>query len=424
MGDLREDVNVIGDGVLVHIRDCSNADGNFPVVSGKVAVVDDSVIGMVESELHMHCLELNGALAVVRVTLGNVAAPGMTFYWNQYGLRGSLNIPVVQSLKQDMKDVVHALKAHERVTIQVTPDSNPWTHTYRSAMFIILFRTLLPGLNMIGIWICVEAIVIHYHRLFVDHGHITSQGVRQSAMLMLAGSVIQLESCTVRAVYFLIGPIFSSPHIFYPSHFLLIVTTMGTDMLTTMIAVSLFLRWGAFGTSKTWFKRHLEKILVCVGLLNVISAHVLGWAQAYVSNSVVTAIFVSSVIVALSLIVCGVAFVVSGWRFVKLMQASIQLHNNQQNVKRMRKAVLWIVCSGFFLLVQLIGTVLAAATSLFYDLHGHFATFFLIFLGLTCSGVAQAFAFRPFGTRTKLPTRISSKLSRRINKLKSEPQED
>ena len=83
---------------------------------------------------------------------------------------------------------------------------------------------------------------------------------------MAIGSVIEFIGCTIRAVYYAAGPIFSTSHIYYSDHTFLIYIPFALNMMTTLVAVSLFLRWGAFGTKDTFFKRHLEAVLVVIAL--------------------------------------------------------------------------------------------------------------------------------------------------------------
>ena len=84
---------------------------------------------------------------------------------------------------------------------------------------------------------------------------------------MVIGSVIEFIGCTIWSVHYAAGPIFSTSDIYYSDHAFLIYIPFALNVMTKLVEVSLFHRWGAFGTKDTFFKRHLEAVLVAIALV-------------------------------------------------------------------------------------------------------------------------------------------------------------
>eukprot|EP00300_Choanocystis_sp_HF-7_P019837 c20444_g1_i4.p1 GENE.c20444_g1_i4~~c20444_g1_i4.p1 ORF type:complete len:335 (+),score=67.46 c20444_g1_i4:253-1257(+) len=304
---------------------------------------------------------------------------------------------------------------------------------YDTAAFLIFMRIGIPILNFVGAGVSAQATLIHVQRLLFKRSEFGSQRTKRTAWVMLLGSVIELCSCMIRAVYFAMGPILSTTRIYFQAHMVLVFVPMGTDLVATWIAVVLFLRWGAFGQVQGFLKQNLQLIVSIVALINFVTTLVLGVAQAYHLADLKIVITGASLITCLSLVVTSAVFLYTGRRFIHQLHQVVRTTTGRDTYRArcMKKAVMWIYRSGAFLVVQIIGTGLASSGAIFYRPQGNMLTFALMYYGMSCAGVSHALAFRPLGdqttsktelvaSRAKVVIKFPRSLPRTIAKLRAE----
>eukprot|EP00300_Choanocystis_sp_HF-7_P028672 c34510_g1_i1.p1 GENE.c34510_g1_i1~~c34510_g1_i1.p1 ORF type:complete len:258 (+),score=41.39 c34510_g1_i1:95-775(+) len=165
------------------------------------------------------------------------------------------------------------------------------------------------------------------------------------------------------------------------------------NMVATLSSVSLFLRWGAFGTVNSFFKRYFDDLMLVIGVAFFALTITFAGLQAHhISDSLFLGL-VTVLCGVCCLVVCSVAFLISGFRFVKHLRESASIDDNR--LRSIGKAVRWITISGVCLFVQIAGFIMLSQASLYYAPMGQFASFALIFYGMSLSAVSQALAFRP-----------------------------
>eukprot|EP00300_Choanocystis_sp_HF-7_P015848 c19202_g1_i1.p2 GENE.c19202_g1_i1~~c19202_g1_i1.p2 ORF type:complete len:159 (+),score=16.70 c19202_g1_i1:141-617(+) len=91
-------------------------------------------------------------------------------------------------------------------------------------------------------------------------------------------------------------------------------------------------------------------------------------------------------------------FLRSGLAYIRVLHKSLRLQSDQarEPVRRLRKAVLWIMLSSVFQLLQLIGICLTFIPSVLYSPRGYLIVFAILFYGMSFTGLSHVLAFRPF----------------------------
>eukprot|EP00300_Choanocystis_sp_HF-7_P012150 c1776_g1_i2.p1 GENE.c1776_g1_i2~~c1776_g1_i2.p1 ORF type:complete len:419 (+),score=73.21 c1776_g1_i2:61-1317(+) len=309
-------------------------------VAGRVVILtnpgDTPTIS--KEEANSFCLESAGALVVVRLSK-TIYKPGLLYHWTDNRLKHTMSIPLVQAAFRDAVDLVDALDSNTTVIVTVEPDRNPWRDEFFDTTAFLVVRIVLILINTIGVLISLEAAV---------------------------------------------------------SHMFMIYTPLSLATLPTLLSVSMFLRWGAFGERDTFIKRNLEKFLAFLGGVNIVLTLVFATLLgALVTDSM---LWIAMTVEVITVIGCVIAFFSSGRRFIKRLKTSTEMSSKDPKVskttKSLHKAVRWILISGVCLCAQVIGTALAI-TDLVYLPVGHFAVVVTISGAMSLTGVSHALAFRP-----------------------------
>eukprot|EP00300_Choanocystis_sp_HF-7_P012149 c1776_g1_i1.p1 GENE.c1776_g1_i1~~c1776_g1_i1.p1 ORF type:complete len:477 (+),score=78.03 c1776_g1_i1:61-1491(+) len=367
-------------------------------VAGRVVILtnpgDTPTIS--KEEANSFCLESAGALVVVRLSK-TIYKPGLLYHWTDNRLKHTMSIPLVQAAFRDAVDLVDALDSNTTVIVTVEPDRNPWRDEFFDTTAFLVVRIVLILINTIGVLISLEAAVSHMHRLFIESDpDFLLHDVRPLVSIMAGASVLEVIGCTLRAVYYGMGPFFSSSRLSYMGHMFMIYTPLSLATLPTLLSVSMFLRWGAFGERDTFIKRNLEKFLAFLGGVNIVLTLVFATLLgALVTDSM---LWIAMTVEVITVIGCVIAFFSSGRRFIKRLKTSTEMSSKDPKVskttKSLHKAVRWILISGVCLCAQVIGTALAI-TDLVYLPVGHFAVVVTISGAMSLTGVSHALAFRP-----------------------------
>eukprot|EP00300_Choanocystis_sp_HF-7_P011674 c17567_g1_i4.p1 GENE.c17567_g1_i4~~c17567_g1_i4.p1 ORF type:complete len:488 (-),score=93.74 c17567_g1_i4:59-1522(-) len=418
IGDQDPNLTLTGSGTLVMFGDCHKSTFDPSHVLNKIALVYNigrtKPIGGEDAEAK--CLELAGALAVVR--LGQtVQEPGLTYYWNERDLHSTTTIPVL-AVAQKVVEIREAAKAGLNISLTLTADENLFrTQCFDTTEFLIIMRIILPIINVVGVIIAFEATISHFHRLWFEPAKLKTRAITATVRIMAMGSFLEFTGCTVRAVYYAMGPIMSTSDVYFTDNMYLIYIPIALNMLTTLMAASLFLRWGAFGVVDSFFKRHLDTILILAGTGFFILALILAIFQAHYVSDTFGLILVTVICGVICLAICSVAFIFSGIRFVRHLHESASFASETSSRSNsIRKAVRWISVSGVCLLIQIAGFILPSQQTWFYMPRGQFVAFGLVFYGMSLAAVSQALAFRPYaeshrGVAAKLAEMTRASLS-------------
>ena len=222
-----------------------------------------------------------------------------------------VTIPVVQVERKLLQTLFDSRDLVQNVTVPITADENPWIggslfpnicHFFKNSScpsvrcfdtiaFLLIMQVGLAMINSFGVIIALDATVSHLFRLFFEKNFAACSKIRNTILIMAAGSFMEFSSCLIRLVYCSIGPVYATTTISFPSHIFLIYSNLLIDTLTTLVAVSLFLRWGAFGKGSTWFKRHLEHFLAALGILIIVLVFWSGYIEVCVLNLIRSIIF-------------------------------------------------------------------------------------------------------------------------------------
>ena len=158
------------------------------------------------------------------------------------------------------------------------PRATGTAELYDSTTYFVIMRVFLAAINFVASIVSLEAFLAHLHRLCTPPA-IRSQTIRKTIHIMLAGSALELVSCSVRAVHCAVGPPFSTTRLYFEAHILMFYVSVGIEHVTTLIAVLLFKRWGAFGSERHFLNRHLSSIIFLLAALLFSLNVALGIAQ-------------------------------------------------------------------------------------------------------------------------------------------------
>eukprot|EP00300_Choanocystis_sp_HF-7_P041262 c7956_g1_i1.p1 GENE.c7956_g1_i1~~c7956_g1_i1.p1 ORF type:complete len:467 (+),score=87.69 c7956_g1_i1:17-1417(+) len=414
IGDQSLALNVSGFAVYADMRQCRNGLLVVADVSGRVVLLDNTgeSVSSSSEEREVLCLQALGVLAVVRMS-PELKVPGNAVYWNDPALTHKVTIPLVNVLRDEMRAVTDAVQRNESVAITVLADRNPWkTELYDTVVYLIVMRIALVVLNGLGAVVSLEALIGHISRNknTIKSGRSVSTLVRT----MLVASATELLACTLRAVFCAMGPMFSTTILPYSGNLMLFYLCIALDVSTTLLSVSLFLRWGAFGTQTTWYTKHLNHFLLGFGILFIGASMTFATLQAFYITDQFRMVQFATLVAVICFTICSGVFITSGLRFVsQLKLASELVVNGGRRAHALRKAVRWIVVSGCCLVLQIVGSGLAVSPDMLYRPKGHFVVFALIFYGMSLAGVSQAMAFRPVeGNRLSVVVRVIEMVAR------------
>eukprot|EP00300_Choanocystis_sp_HF-7_P001155 c10938_g1_i2.p1 GENE.c10938_g1_i2~~c10938_g1_i2.p1 ORF type:complete len:308 (+),score=63.14 c10938_g1_i2:803-1726(+) len=242
--------------------------------------------------------------------------------------------------------------------------------------------------------VALYAALLHFSRLRPGRFAFTTPTGVIVSRTMAGGSVLLCVECVIRAVYCAMGPVNSTAAIMYRDHMYLTYVSLGLNLMPTLLAVSLFLRWGAFG-KPSWVKRHLEKFLVFAGVMFFFLTIVLATFEANFLAQVELVVTLASAFGLICLSAASLAFIIAGTRFTRSLQASKVLGNNADRNRSRHKAVIWITWSGVAHLLQIIGSAIAVFPEISFSPPGYFLLYALIFYGMSLAALFEAIAFVP-----------------------------
>eukprot|EP00300_Choanocystis_sp_HF-7_P000114 c10098_g1_i1.p1 GENE.c10098_g1_i1~~c10098_g1_i1.p1 ORF type:complete len:494 (+),score=103.95 c10098_g1_i1:60-1541(+) len=383
--------------VLKRFGDCQDqADDDQINVSGKYVLIVNT--GYTRSiwaeEREFECWQNQAAVAIVRATdLGGV--PGYAFYHNDPLMRNTVYIPVLHVVRQDVEDLVKRLEKQIPINVSLTSDPNPWKEEYWSTMeFTILIRIVGTGINVLAAFICAEAFVYHLHRT-IYKARPTSRPQYDTARLMLFGSILECFACVIRASYLSIGPFFSSPVLSFFYHVFLMYAGFPLSMVTSVVAAVLCLRWGTFGTVKTWVRFRFDFWMFAIATISLILVYVMAILQGqYRFGFYNLELFTVSLLVAI-LLFTSVSFVCSGKFLIGQLQESIRLIRTTKGERSLKKSLRWICMCGFTQLIQCGAIGLLVDKRVMFVPWSNFTILALMFYSASLCGLTHAFAFRP-----------------------------
>eukprot|EP00300_Choanocystis_sp_HF-7_P041462 c8200_g1_i2.p1 GENE.c8200_g1_i2~~c8200_g1_i2.p1 ORF type:complete len:457 (+),score=108.30 c8200_g1_i2:37-1407(+) len=402
-GSQNASLRLTGPALYSVFGECGNPDFDQSLFVGKIVVLvnlgnPQAISG---EERVAICLQQAGAIAVVRSSSA-IVEPGMSYYWNDRALRRAVTVPYLHVAKRDVLDVIEALEIGTNITLTLTVDDNPWrTEMFDTVQFLIFMRIFLAIINLMAMLISIDAAIGHLRRLFFSKTQFTSATIKGTVRVMAGGSSTQIIASAIRGAYCAIGPIISTSKIYFEDHIFLIYMPFAFDMLTTLVAVALFLRWGAFGTTDSFLKRHLDGLLLAVAFLYFLLFVLLAIFHAYHVSNLVAVVLFAALFEMLCLAVIGFVFVFVGIRFIGQLRESIEIAGSQSRSKSLRKATRWIILSGVALLLQIVGSALGGSYSVVYSARGHFVVFAFFMSGGSLTGLAHSLALRPISADTR-----------------------
>eukprot|EP00300_Choanocystis_sp_HF-7_P043099 c9723_g1_i1.p1 GENE.c9723_g1_i1~~c9723_g1_i1.p1 ORF type:complete len:300 (-),score=63.92 c9723_g1_i1:28-927(-) len=249
----------------------------------------------------------------------------------------------------------------------------------------------------------------HFRRLYFEASTFHMSASHTTVLTMALASAVLVVDGLVRGVYCAIGPFDSTSRVMYRNHRYLMYVTLSLNLLPTLMGVSLFLRWGAFGERKTWFKKHLEVFLALAGLIFFALSLVLATFEANFYTRIELVVTVASGFGIICLLASAIAFLVAGTRFIMLLHHSVKMApSNIERNKSYKKAVKWITMSGVAQLLQVIGSGSAASVDMSYNPSNLLVVYFLMFYGMSFSALFEAIAFVPMKRGTSKISQTSS----------------
>eukprot|EP00300_Choanocystis_sp_HF-7_P010545 c17004_g1_i1.p1 GENE.c17004_g1_i1~~c17004_g1_i1.p1 ORF type:complete len:375 (+),score=65.69 c17004_g1_i1:492-1616(+) len=314
-------------------------------------------------------------------------------------MTGRVRIPFLNVVDSpETRRLRTVIEAGTEVIVLLSVDTNRWlVEMYDSISFLVVVRIFLTITNVIGAVVSIAALARHASDLRLHRRHDTSD-ITKIKLIMTMGSIVVLFGCTLRAVCCAIGPVFASNKITYPTHIFLVYSSLVCDMAGTLIAVSLFVRWGAFGQKRSCFMRHFDFLLVIGAIGFAISTFVFASFQAYFFGNIDAIVIVYAMFGLVSFVGGAITFLIAGHRFVKSLKGDPRVVDGIKDPRRARaltKAVRWISASGVSLLIQVLGAGLASGGDILLSPPGNYAVFALLFYGMSLTGLAHSFAFRP-----------------------------
>eukprot|EP00301_Raphidiophrys_heterophryoidea_P019988 c4790_g1_i1.p1 GENE.c4790_g1_i1~~c4790_g1_i1.p1 ORF type:complete len:516 (+),score=61.68 c4790_g1_i1:133-1680(+) len=408
---------------------CKDASLPGNIFLGKIVIMDRTKF--YESEIArlrrgLECVSRSGAFAVVRI-LRDAKFAGFPYHFDD-GLQFHVEIPVVGVARHSLDAVKLALEnTNETITMTITSDANEWEAMWNSRSFFALFKVVIPIINIFGFVIALSGIILHSSRssepksqpptkttsvvgddLDTQHSPPRRMSVASVAnnltflafqpvstnYLKLLGCAIELTSCSFRLAYCFSSPLFSSSAVpLFAATMLLLIPSM-FEVYSTLIAVNLFLRWGAFGAVQRRAQTFWYRVLGAIGLLGLVILIVISkYISAYAF--VLPFFFVTIGFQVLVTSISSVAFIWQGSAFVlKVRRSSTRTGNNFPARKRaIERAVRWMQVFGACQILQ-VACAIAVAVAATYPF-GLLWTLSLYIIFLSLGAVAQAFAFGP-----------------------------
>eukprot|EP00300_Choanocystis_sp_HF-7_P001845 c11469_g1_i1.p1 GENE.c11469_g1_i1~~c11469_g1_i1.p1 ORF type:complete len:294 (+),score=65.43 c11469_g1_i1:182-1063(+) len=262
-------------------------------------------------------------------------------------------------------------------------------------------RVILSLINLAATFVSLDALVSHGHRFFFQN---KTQDSRQSASnksdeiratlsRMVLGCGLNLAGAIVRLVYFARGPFLSTTAVYFTDHIFMLYSGITPDILTTLVCVSLFLRWGAFGSNRSWLRRHCDRLLVALGVLLIAMMLAFCIVQTTFAANSLQLLLGYSVIALLIILVSSALFIFAGIRFIRQLKQAATM--DPTRIRSLNKATHWITISGFFLAIQVIGHAMSSNQTFLFSPAGAFTTTGIVGLSTSLTSLAHAFAFRP-----------------------------
>jgi hypothetical protein len=277
---------------------------------------------------------------------------------------------------------------------------------WESNYFVAVWRVLLTILNAAGTITCAITLqLLRKQRLShnkkakssLSSGNVlthTSLFIRNST-IATAAVFLEFVACSIRCIYCAGGPQYSHGLFTVTDHRFLMHVTLPLEIMVSLLAAILFIRWGALGTPET-AQRHETFLLV----IFIIALPLALATSAIHDSGIFIASFIVVIDVALMGAVCGMTtclFLVYGYRFIRSLKSTL---GSAKNITEFRKerlmwATQWTVLSSFMRVVVLVGTAVAATPGFLYNPLDWFTCYTLVYIGITGQALTQVISFIP-----------------------------
>eukprot|EP00298_Acanthocystis_sp_HF-20_P014468 c20781_g1_i1.p1 GENE.c20781_g1_i1~~c20781_g1_i1.p1 ORF type:complete len:492 (-),score=146.18 c20781_g1_i1:170-1645(-) len=339
------------------------------------------------------CIEDGGALAAILVM--PIETVGFYYRFDDFGdIRNiSSNFLLVTS-KNDVTPIINAIMAFTPILMELTIDSNKWVEMWDSVDFFIVFKVVMPIINGIGIIMAIKAIMYHLIK-----SNATKNSTSDTKRLIIGALLFILAGLVIRFSYCLIGPIMSTSSLTGIEHVALMTITIPIQLMVTIISTILFLKWGAFGTLTEKAVGRIEISLLSVGILAFLLRIAGVYTQFYDRTRDTMITTVNSSITLIVFVFSALAFFTYGIRFVRLLSTHVDKKRKTLSSKEkfIKKAVIWIIISGFFQLMEISFGAMLLKSEFIWTPNGWFISWTVGFLSLSLDAITCVQAFSPRG---------------------------
>jgi hypothetical protein len=267
-------------------------------------------------------------------------------------------------------------------------------------MFRIVWKIALPFFNACGILISGIAIVLHFYRKCFSKDHHTPPvddgccrlSSISNTTLILTVQILEFISCTLRLFYCYLCPLYSTNRFTLKNGQMLLRASLPIEIVVSMIASVLFIRWGSFPGEGEAAIRRICYITVLAMLYPVVTSISFNTSlvDAYRIVYMLICYLVAAELAAI------VTFIRYGSRLLRrLGKKQAGFHHSPWRTRWLRWSLKWILMSVFMKLLCLIGALFAMRLSLWLTPSGNGTSFTLLLVGATGQAVTQSIAFLP-----------------------------
>eukprot|EP00298_Acanthocystis_sp_HF-20_P027401 c5526_g1_i1.p1 GENE.c5526_g1_i1~~c5526_g1_i1.p1 ORF type:complete len:350 (-),score=111.33 c5526_g1_i1:45-1094(-) len=302
--------------------------------------------------------------------------------------------------KNSINQFIVATESNLTITMNITADRNKWAKVWDSIGFFIYFRLFIVILNAIGIILAFRVMFLHYIRFRMIAKVRPGQRSDDQIFFILNGLFFELASVTFRCVYCGIGPIMSSNSITSAVNIYLISFSGSFEVMATLMATNLFVKWGAFGTLTDKKSRIVQNILLAIGFFAIGLRLLLCYQQNYNRPESLNVGNLDVFLILIVFVVTSTLFFYYGIKLARKLSKQITNVSSDvasQRARHIKKAVLWIIAGGSFQIIQILAYLIAIDSEFLWSPIGWAVFWGIFYFGSTMNAILTIQAFKPLG---------------------------
>jgi hypothetical protein len=271
---------------------------------------------------------------------------------------------------------------------------------WESSTFTALWRIILPLVNIYGLTVCLWALLLLFtepkQETLLPGTSILKRGFLKDFSrnsLRIFVHFLELGGFVVRIAYCYCGPLFSTHKLTETDSLVLAHVTIPLEIIVSLLATSLFVRWNAFSINNRF-------IIPLLGFLLSITCGFPIVASIFFSLGFIPATAVIYLLVFFFLLMQ----LVSTWLFVRYGRKLIQeLSPSRERAftrpdwktKSYHRAVHWVMMSAVMKAICMSGGFLAIFAPSWFSPSTYSTSYFLLLFGATGQAITQVIAFTP-----------------------------